>query len=284
MILITGASGKTGTSIFHAVSRLIDPQLIRVLVRRQEQAAPFSDEGVKEIVIGDMKIPDTWKAAVEGVSTLYHICPNMSPDEIAIGEKAILAAKNAGVHHFIYHSVLHPQVEEMAHHWNKLRVEELLFKSGLGFTILQPAAYMQNVLAQKTKILEKGVYPVPYAAHTRLGMVDLEDVAEVAARILTEPGHAGAIYELAGGQVLDQNEIALIIGLQLNKTIKVEEISREIWKQRSISGGLSAFAVETLVKMFNYYEESGFYGNPRVLEMLLKRKPSTFEGFVGRSF
>ena len=60
---------------------------------------------------------------------------------------AIRAAQSAGVERFVYHSVLHPQVEIMAHHWQKMRVEEQLFESGLSFTILQPAAYMQNVLA-----------------------------------------------------------------------------------------------------------------------------------------
>ncbi len=52
----------------------------------------------------------------------------------------------------------------------------------------EPAAYMQNVLAHWRTVVEEGVYPVPYRVETRLAAVDLEDVAEVAARVLTEEG------------------------------------------------------------------------------------------------
>lgn len=53
-------------------------------------------------------------------------------------------------------------------------------KTGQAYTILQPAAYMQNVLAQWDRVMDQGLYAVPYAVETRLGMVDLEDVAQVA--------------------------------------------------------------------------------------------------------
>ncbi|MFN8458488.1 MAG: NmrA family NAD(P)-binding protein [Anaerolineae bacterium] len=72
--------------------------------------------------------------------------PQHAPDEVAIGRAAIAVAKAAGGPRSVYHSVLHPHTEKMPHHWHKLRVEELLFESGLEWTILQPAAYMQNVL------------------------------------------------------------------------------------------------------------------------------------------
>ena len=61
------------------------------------------------------------------------------------------AARRAGIRHLVYHSVLHPQVEAMPHHWQKMRVEEQLFAAGLPYTILQPAAYMQNVLAHRVQ-------------------------------------------------------------------------------------------------------------------------------------
>src|SRR5690606_34210295 len=102
------------------------------------------------------------------------------------------------------------QTEEMPHHWNKLRVEAWLFESGLDYTILQPAAYMQNVLGNWRRLIEEGVYAVPYPAETRMSLVDLQDVAEVAATVLTDPGHTGAIYELAGPEALTQTQIATI--------------------------------------------------------------------------
>ncbi len=69
---------------------------------------------------------------------------------------------------FVYHSVLHPQIEAMPHHWAKMRVEEMLFAAGFDLTILQPTAYMQNILGAWRGIVEDGVFRVPYPVETRL--------------------------------------------------------------------------------------------------------------------
>ena len=281
MILVTGAAGKTGRAVIQALTA--KGEAVRALVHRPEQVRLVEGVGAREVVVGDMRVQATVGQAAQGARAVYHICPNVSPDEVAIGQVAIAAARSAGVKHFVYHSVLHPQVEAMPHHWQKLRVEEKLFESGLSCTILQPAAYMQNVLAHWDQIVEQGVYPVPYAVETRLGMVDLEDVAEAAAAVLTEPGHAGAVYELAGTDVLSQVEVATILGQQLGRPVRAEAVSLETWERRARESGLGDYQVETLVKMFRYYERYGFWGNPRVLSWLLGRPPTTFAAFVERS-
>ena len=97
-----------------------------------------------------------------------------------MGRLVIGEARAAGVQHFVYHSVLHPQVEKMNHHWQKLRVEEMIFESGLPSTILQPAPYMQNLLGGWKSIVEDGVLRVPYSVDSKFSFVDLEDVAEAA--------------------------------------------------------------------------------------------------------
>ena len=89
----------------------------------------------------------------------------------------------------VYHSVLHPQIEAMPHHWEKMRAEELLFAAGLDVTVLQPTAYMQNILAGWRDIVEAGIYRVPYPVESRISLVDLDDVAAAAALVLTQPGH-----------------------------------------------------------------------------------------------
>jgi len=114
-------------------------------------------------------------------------------------------------------------------------------------------------------------------------MVDLEDVAEAAAAVLTEPGHVGAVYELAGTEVLSQAEVATILGQQLGRPVRAEAVPLETWERRARESGLGDYQVETLVKMFRYYERYGFWGNPRVLSWLLGRPPTTFAAFIERS-
>ena len=280
MILVTGASGKTGRAIIQALS--VRGRVTRAWVHRRDQVQMMKSLGAEEVLLGDMRDKKTMEQAVRGVRSVYHICPNVNPDEILMGQVAIRAARSAGVGHFVYHSVLHPQTEAMPHHWQKLRVEERLFESGLSYTILQPAAYMQNVLAYWEQIAREGVYAVPYAIETRLGLVDLKDVAEVAAKVLLEPGHSGATYELCGADVLSPIEVASKLSTQIGQEVCAEQVLMDVWEEGARAAGLGEYQRKTLVKMFQYYECHGFWGNPRVLGWLLDREPTSFMDFVGR--
>jgi len=279
MILVSGAAGKTGRAVIQALAA--KGEAVRALVHRSDQVQLVEEIGAREAVVGDMRVPAAMERAAQGVRAVYHICPNVSPDEVAIGQVAIAAARSAGVEHFCYHSVLHPQVEAMPHHWQKMRVEEQLYESGLCYTILQPTAYMQNVLAHWDQIVEQGVYPVPYPVETRLSLVDLENVAQVAATVLTEPGHAGATYELVG-EALTQIKIAEVLSQQLGRPVRAEAVPLDAWEQQARAAGLGDYQMATLLKMFRYYEQYGFGGNPHVLGWLLGRSPTTFADFVER--
>jgi len=281
MILVTGAAGKTGKAVVRAL--VAAGKAVRALVHRPEQIQTLAELGAAEALAGDMRVPGVLDQACRGVQGVYHICPNMSPDELAIGQAAILAARANQVEQFVYHSVHHPQTEAMPHHWLKLRVEERLFESGLPFTVLQPAPYMQNVLAHWDQIQAQGQYPVPYAAEARLSLVDLTDVALAAAAVLSEPGHAGATYELAGTEGLSQTEVAAILSERLQHPIRVQVTPRGAWAQRARAAGLGEYQIETLLKMFCYYESYGLWGSPKVLGWLLRRPPTTFAAFVERT-
>ncbi len=280
MILVTGAAGKTGRAVIQAL--IARDQKIRGLVHRNEHVAALKKLGVQEVIVGDMSVENVITSAARGARAIYHIAPNIHPEEELIGQIAIAAGQSVGIEHFVYHSVLHPQIQDMPHHWKKLRVEERLFESGLPYSILQPAPYMQNILAHWSTILDRSVLPFPYAAETRLSMVDLQDVAKVAAIVLTEPGHAGATYELSGSEILSQNEIAAILGQKLHRSVQVEITPIKIWQEQARTIGLGDYQVETLLKMFQYYERNGFLGNSKVLESLLGYAPTTFPEFVER--
>jgi NAD(P)H dehydrogenase (quinone) len=281
VILITGAAGKTGQAVIKAL--VAQRQSVRALVRRDEQTQVVKSLGAKEAIVGDMRDPMTLRQATQSARAIYHICPNVSPDEIQIGKTAIIAAHDAGVEQFVFHSVMHPQTEAMSHHWNKLRVEEALFESGLAYTILQPASYMQNVLGGWKAIVESGVYTVPYAVEARMSMVDLEDVAQAAAVVLTEPGHLGATYELAGPEVLTQTQVAEILSKHLKRPVRAEQITIEAWTRQAQASGMGEYQIETLVKMFQYYDRNSFWGNPHTLTSLLGRTPTEFEAFIERT-
>jgi NAD(P)H dehydrogenase (quinone) len=287
-ILITGTAGKTGKAVLRALTK--DGQPVKALVFRPAQIQEVEELGAKDILAGDMRDLDLLKKAMKGVDAVYHICPNVYAHEITIGKKIIAVAASAGVTHFVYHSVLHPQVEAMPHHWKKMRVEERLFKSGLPYTILQPAAYMQNLLANWDTIYKTGKYIVPYAVESRISMVDLEDVALAAALILREaspkkdhPSHLGATYELVGMAAMAQTEVAEALARQLGRPVIAEQQPIDDWEQRARASGMGDYQVNTLVKMFRYYEKYGLSGNPHVLTWLLNRPATSLDDFVART-
>jgi NAD(P)H dehydrogenase (quinone) len=280
MILVTGAGGKTGKAIVSALA--VVGACVRAMVRRPEQAAALQGLGAAEISVATFEDADALRRAAAGAAAIYHICPNVSPNELAYAQAVAAAAKACGVRRFVYHSVLHPQIEAMPHHWRKMRAEEMLLGAGFALTILQPAAYMQNILGAWRSIVEDGVWPLPYPADTRLSLIDLDDVAAAAARVLTQDGHDGATYELAGTAALSQREMAAAMSAALGRDVRIEEQSVEAWQARARTGGLGEHECAELGAMFRYYASHGLAGNPNTLRWLLGRAPNGLDRFLAR--
>jgi NAD(P)H dehydrogenase (quinone) len=167
VIAVLGGHGKTGRAVCAA------------LAARDVEARPLGRAD--------------WPAlatAVQGCEAAYLIAPNLHPDEPAYVTEALAALSAAGVGRVGYHSVASPYAPDMPHHVGKAISEDLVRRSGLAWTILQPGAYLQNL--DLSHAVE-----VPYDVHAVFGFADLADVAEVAALVLTQDGHVGATYELA---------------------------------------------------------------------------------------
>jgi len=280
MILVTGAAGKTGTAVLKALAAR--GARVRALVRRAERATAVKALGAAEVVIRSFDDSGALARAAAGARAIYHICPNVSRDEIAFARNVVAAAQAQHVSHFVYHSVLHPQIEAMPHHWAKMRVEEMLFASGLELTILQPGAYMQNILAAWRGVLDDGVFRVPYPVETRLSLVDLSDLADAAAVVLMNDGHAGATYEIAGTGPLSQAEVAAAIGVVLGRTVRAEAETIDAWEARARAAGVGGHERATLAAMFRDYAQHGLAGNPNTLRWLLGRAPHDLAEFLGR--
>jgi uncharacterized protein YbjT (DUF2867 family) len=278
MILVTGAGGKTGRAMIKALSTF---ESVFAFVLRKEHVGIVEASGADRALLGDMRDRAALAAAMRGARAVYHICPNMHPDEVTMARVAIDAAREVGVELFVLHSVLHPQAEKMPHHWRKLRVEEMLLESGLTFAVLQPAPYMQNLLADRRSIVEAGILRVPYSVDVKFSFVDLADVAEAARIVLTEGGHAGATYTLAGTAPLSITEVAAIAARVLQRPVRAEREHVSDWRARA--RGLRPEALDDLVAMFEYYGRWGLAGNRNVLAWLLNREPVPLDTFFVRT-
>jgi uncharacterized protein YbjT (DUF2867 family) len=283
MILITGANGQTGRAIMEAL--LSKGERIRAFVHKNEQVKEIKSLGEMEVVVGDMIDQKAVDEAFIGVSAVYHICSALNPGEVEIGEAAIRAARSAKIEHFVYHSVLHSVLQDMPHHQKKLMVEELLVNSGLPYTIVQPAVFMQNILESWKLLSEEGIYRQKYftTPEARMCMLDLKDLAEAASIILTAPGYVGATYELCGPENLSLSDMIATMEQHFGRKIKVETPQDEVFAARLRGLGVGEYQVSSLLTMFQHYNQYGFIGNSKVLTWILGRKPNDFSSFILRT-
>jgi NAD(P)H dehydrogenase (quinone) len=221
MLAVLGGRGKTGRAVCSALA----------------------DRGVDARPLGRADWPDL-ASAVAGCEAAYVIAPNLHPDEPAYVAAALAALGSAGVDRVVYHSVASPYAPAMPHHVGKAVSEDLVRRSGLGWTILQPGAYLQNLDLT-------GPLDLPYSPDVRFGFLDLADLGRAAAVVLTEPGHGGATYELAT-RVATVRELADEAGVPVRR---VDDPGAHPW--------LSA--------MFAYYDDHGLPVGTRVLDALVQR-------------
>jgi NAD(P)H dehydrogenase (quinone) len=280
-VLITGASGKTGRSIINSL--LKRSIATSALVHRTESIPEMKNLGVDNIIVGDLQDTNQMKMALRGIDCIYLIVSNMNPDEKEICSGIINLCKSLNVKRIVYHSVLHPQVSAMPHHWQKMQVEEMLFTSSLDFTILQPTAYMQNILGYRNSI-NSGIYPIPYPISSKISLVDLQDVAEAAAKVITESDHTNATYELVGTSPFTQIEVSDKLSHYLNTKVIAKELSLPDWESSPSVQNMNEYTRNTLKSMFQYYADYGLAGNNHVLSWLLGRQPNTLEQFLKRDY
>jgi NAD(P)H dehydrogenase (quinone) len=276
-VVVAGAAGKTGLAVTRACTAR--GLAVTALVRREGQRSVALEAGAVHAAVADLGDAAHMRAVLTGHDALYHLAPNIHPDEAELTRIAVEAAHKCGVRRFVLHSVLAPYLPAMPHHLRKAESERVLRGSQLDWTILQPASYAQNV--QLNAVRRTGVLTVPYRTSAQFTPVDLDDVAEAAAVVLTEPGHHYASYELCGPEVLDTDGIAVGLTAVLGMGVEAREQYREEWSESARD--LSTQARNDLLAMFDYYDRHGLVGNPRALAGLIGRSPTTCAAALVRS-
>ena len=279
MILVTCAGGKTGRAIAGALVSAGQP--VRAMVQQENSVAAVSALGVAETCAGDLTNADDVARATDGVTAIYYIAPNMSPDERRNGTNMIRAAKAKGVDRFMFHSVLHTQIEELAHHWERHFVEQDIINSGIPFIILQCGSYMQNMLPGWNKMVRTGIHRMAYDIDAPMSLVDLDDVAEAAVKIMTEGGYENGMFEIAG-PAITLREKAKILSELLGKPIRAEKEPLDEFLTHGREVGFSDYTLATMTKMFPYYDDHGLVGSAKILEWVLGRPPTGFDTFARR--
>ncbi|WP_116452170.1 SDR family oxidoreductase [Blastococcus litoris] len=268
MIVVTAAGGATGSAVVRALwSR---GRRVRALVGGSQEYPELTALSA-DVVATDLTDPTAVEPLLAGAEALYLIWPNFDPGETGGATALLAAARRAGVGRVVYHSVLRPQARAMPHHAAKDRVEEALDAAGLRWRVLQPCAYATNLDGQLAGVAATGTFRSTWGLEQAQSLVDLRDVADAAAVLLTEDGLDGGTFEAVGPEPLTAARIAELLGTWLGREVRAVDAVPE-----GPVPPADDYAAHCARLMFDHYRAHGFTGSPRVLEALLGRPARTF--------
>ena len=283
-ILVTSSTGLTGKAVVKAMtSKGIE---VIAMVHSDKKRDEMLGLGASGTVVGDIASYDDLLLAMRGMDAVYYICPTAREDEAEIGRMAVKVAKEARVKRFIYQSVLHSIEPELPHHRQKLEVERALVDSGLVYTIIQPAPFMQNILNAKAALVNNKVFVQKFFTGrdsvNRINLIDVGDFGNCIAEIALDKRFQYATLELCGPQNLSASEILSTIENVVGQEIKLKYLTDDEIRRSMSERKAPEYSIETLLKMFNHYNNGDFCGSPFVTTALLKRTPTTFAEFLKR--
>jgi uncharacterized protein YbjT (DUF2867 family) len=228
--LVLGGTGKTGRRV---VQRLTARGL-PVRVGSRSGQPPF-----------DWEDRSTWAPALQGVGAAYI---SYYPDLAIPGSpEAVRALADQAVAHGVGRLVLlSGRGEEVAQ-----QAEREVQATGAEVTIVRCAWFMQNF--SEDFLLDSilgGEVVLPADAQLD-PFVDADDIADVAVAALTEPGHAGQVYELTSPRLLTFADAVAEIAKAAGREIRYIPVSIEDYAAGAADHGVPAEFVGFLTYLFS---------------------------------
>jgi uncharacterized protein YbjT (DUF2867 family) len=249
MILVTGATGKTG---FHVVRGLsIVGAAARALVRDPSKAQPLRRPGV-EIAVGDLEKPATLPAALRGCDRVF-LCSSADPRQVELQGNLIRAAKEAGVKHVVRMGALGTALDSPVSfgRWHA-ETEKQLIATGIAWTFLRPHFFMQNFLGFAPAIKAENAFFMPMKGG-KIPLVDTRDIAAVAVETLTGAGHERKIYEITGPEALSGYDLAQKLSKAIGRTIAYRDVSPEEAKKGMVAAGAPEWLATAMVALYGVF-------------------------------
>jgi uncharacterized protein YbjT (DUF2867 family) len=278
--LILGGTGTVGSLV---VRGLLDKgETVRVLTRSADRAKHLPKE--VEPVFGDLTDPGTYEKIFADYDNLFLLTAN-GPSDLMEGLAAVNEAKRTKAKRVVHLSIQDVEkCPEAPHFASKIAIEQGLKALGLPCTILRPNNFYQNDVWFKDAILQYGVYPQPLG-DIGCSRVDTRDIADAAVRALTEDGHLGKTYTLAGPDPLTGADCANEFSKALGKPVVYAGNDLVAWA-KSMAPYLPAWAVFDFALMYAMFQARGLKATPAQLgetRTILGREPRRFSDYVRES-
>ena len=263
-ILVIGATGKTGRRI---VARLrAGDRPVRPASRTSEVAFDWTDES-------------TWNAALAGVSAIYIALPLTPVPTQELVDRAVAS----GVRRLVALSGRGADTWDAGFGQDMVALEQAVQESGVEWSILRASNFAQNfsedafwepIMAGDVQLPVGGV-PEPF--------IDVEDVAEVAAALLTRDDQVGKIIEVTGPESLTWGDAIGLIAKEIGRDVRFVDVAPEEFVTLQTSAGVPQEDVETLDTMFAEIRRGKLTAPTDGVREVLGRKPRSFDAYVARA-
>ncbi|XUA18851.1 SDR family oxidoreductase [Citrobacter sp. OP27] len=272
MIAITGATGQLGQLVIDNLLKTVAAHQLVAIVRNPAKAQALSDQGIV-VRQGDYTDEAALESALQGVEKLLLISGSEVGQRTVQHRNVITAAKAAGVKFIAYTSLLHADKSPLGLHVEHVETEKMLAESGITYTLLRNGWYTENYLASAPPAIEHGVF-IGAAGDGKIASATRADYAAAAAKVMSEDGHAGKVYELAGDNAWTLSELAAELGKQSGKNVRYQNLSEADFSAALKSVGLPAGLAEMLADSDVGASKGGLFDDSRTLSKLLQR-PTT---------
>ena len=273
MIAITGATGQLGQLVIEELLKTVPASQIVAIVRNPAKAEALSNQGIV-VRQGDYTDQTAFTTALNGVDKLLLISSSEVGQRAAQHQNVINAAKAAGVKFIAYTSLLHADTSPLGLHVEHVETEKALAESGVPYALLRNGWYTENYLASAPPALEHGVF-IGAAGEGKIASATRADYAAAAAKVVSEEGHAGNVYELAGDSAWTLSELAAELSKQSGKPVAYQNLSEADFAAALKGVGLPAGLADMLADSDTGASKGGLFDDSRTLSKLIGRPTTT---------
>ncbi|MGZ8511250.1 MAG: NmrA/HSCARG family protein [Chitinophagaceae bacterium] len=248
-IFVTGATGNQGGSV---VRNLLQQGFaVKALTRNKNAAKAEALLRLQvDLVQGNLDDPTSYSDHLKEVDGVFSVIDyKQGPArETRQGIDLADSAKENGVKHFLYSSVIGADANTGVPHWeSKFKIETHIKQTGLPYTIIRPASLYENFLIPQVKSrLLKGKLVSPSHKNKVQQYISAEDIGRISAIIFMNPGkYKGQSITIAAEQ-MDSLQVADVFSKVWGKPVSYQQLP----------GIITRLAMgKNLYKMFKWINE-----------------------------
>lgn len=275
-VLVTGATGRVGSALLR---RLVHAGVaVRALARDESKKESLVAQGI-EAVSGDFLQPQTLPPVLDSVTAIFLLTP-IHPEQVKQATNLIQAARDSDNPHVVrvsVHQASHQAPTRISR--QHAEIEDQLKTSGLAYTLLRPQSFMQNILLSAPTVAAQGTIYQPMQ-DGRLGMIDARDIAEVAAKVLTEQGHEGKTYTLTGPAAISFHDVAETLSRALNRKITYVNVTLSTAKEAMLRRGIGEWMADALNEYAKAHSEGYSDWTTDDVQLLTGHRATSLETFA----